>query len=453
MCAAERLCVYVSLIESREMGLGIYAAWSTLAIEHTFVTTKALNLIYFDGSSAVLTSMGTLDSQAAFLHEQVNLHPGNQYTYDEDQRALDVCERIASFGIDGMMRMDAGFEAMICDRKKSGLKQLATTNVTVPGRGASREKNPDLPRDPHRRPPNGYGSIFAPQSSWEWVRSGTWHYGGYGTTAYNQRETRATLNQCGFVSYYDPRLKSLQGKHHGGLRDDETFEMGWGLRRGHRLLDISKEDATKVFQWTRDAVKAAKRGSIFGGRDQCSGTNWQAITEVITTQHKSRTKEMSSVLRLASMNKISVRQAAERVYGLSHAILHPFLAYPTPETGSIEATKSKAIEGCSSIYTSHLQQQSFNEREALIKDSIEIVLGKLCTWEWDMFEWSDQQTWDLLRNPGVSSLQALTAAVADVSKSEIAERADEAYQMLKYIGWDLWESCDRQCAWNVSASI
>lgn len=162
---------------------------------------------------------------------------------------------------------------------------------------------------------------------------------------------------------------------------------------------------------------------------------------------------MSSVLRLASMNKISVRQAAERVYGLSHAILHPFLAYPTPETGSIEATKSKAIEGCSSIYTSHLQQQSFNEREALIKDSIEIVLGKLCTWEWDMFEWSDQQTWDLLRNPGVSSLQALTAAVADVSKSEIAERADEAYQMLKYIGWDLWESCDRQCAWNVSASI
>ena len=121
----------------------------------------------------MLTTMDTLDSQAAFLHEEVSLDPGNQYTYDEDQRALDVCERIKGFGIDGIMRMNAGFEAMICDRKKSGLKQLAATNVTVPGRGASRQDDLDLPKDPHRRPPNGYGSVFAPQSSWEWVRSGT----------------------------------------------------------------------------------------------------------------------------------------------------------------------------------------------------------------------------------------------------------------------------------------
>lgn len=138
------------------------------------------------------------------------------------------------------------------------------------------------------------------------------------------------------------------------------------------------------------------------------------------------------------------------MYALTHAVLHPFLAHPISGSGSIEATRLKAIQGCSLIYTSHLEQQSFNERGALIKDSIEIVLEKLCTWEWNLFEWSDRQTWDLLRHPGVLSSRVPTVAKAGVLSVEIADRAAEASNMLKYTGWDLWESCDRQRAWDVS---
>jgi hypothetical protein len=66
---------------------------------------------------------------------------------------------------DGFMRMNAGFEALICDFSRSGMEEVILSNVTVPGMEA-RENDPHLPWDPTRLPPVGFGNIFMAQYGW-----------------------------------------------------------------------------------------------------------------------------------------------------------------------------------------------------------------------------------------------------------------------------------------------
>ena len=133
------------------MGLGIYAS-TGITLMHTYVTTREVKLLYFDGQSAVLSTYGTLDSQTALLRQHVLKEPGNEFIYNETARGHELCALAHDMHVDGIMRMDAGFEVLICDFEKSHLVESHAVNVTVPGRGSYREDDSKLPRDPARSP-------------------------------------------------------------------------------------------------------------------------------------------------------------------------------------------------------------------------------------------------------------------------------------------------------------
>lgn len=76
-----------------------------------------------------------------------------------------------------------------------------------------------------------------------------------------------------------------------------------------------------------------------------------------------------------------------RIHELSHAILSSYLQYPR-DTLSLSEVKQQTISHYSSLFTSHLKPDTMNDFEDLLKDSIHIVLDKLCRWEWGLFEWS-----------------------------------------------------------------
>lgn len=103
------------------------------------------------------------------------------------------------------------------------------TNNTVPG---SLEDAPEgLPCDPNCHPPKESGNVCSEQSSWEWLRSASWHYSHDGDCGVS--ENRVSLDMCRMISFYDPELGSLAGSHHGGLVGNYSVENGWGLRKGH----------------------------------------------------------------------------------------------------------------------------------------------------------------------------------------------------------------------------
>ena len=440
------------------MGLGIYAA-TGITYLHTFVTTKDLKLLYFDGQSAVLSAYGTLDSQTALLREHVVLDPGNEFVYNETARGQELCAYAQEIHVDGIMRMDAGFETLICDFEASGLKESHAANVTVPGKGSAREDDPNLPQDPTRPPPHGIGNMYALNNGWEWVRSGTWHYGGYGQVGGSHSESRVDLDLCGMVTFYSPHLRSLIGKHHADLNGTQGFQSGWGLRRGHRLLDITVDDSKMVKAWVREAITPHRLPHTWNyspstsirNDTPCSGINWQALTETITDQHKGRILEIANAVAKFQQGAMPLEKLLDYIHGLSHAALHPFVQYPTEQASSLQEIRDMTLERCSRLYTKHIPAKSYNHFEALLKDSIEILLARICSWEWEAFEWSERHTTDLLRHGQVHSKKsAMTEGDRGGLIDEVKTFAESTEAFIKWIGWDLWTQCEDKCAWDVS---
>ncbi|KAJ5159515.1 uncharacterized protein N7482_006519 [Penicillium canariense] len=375
-----------------EMSLGIYGSTGTPTL-HVMTTTKELRVLYLDGHSATLTKTGTLDSQIAILKGHVPAYPSEELIYNDHQRAVELCQLANQLNIDGIVRMNAGFEILVCDYHKSGVRELFVTNITVPG-NESREDDPSLPRDPHRQPPLGYGNDFAEQNGWEWVRSSTSHYGNGAVGGIP--ENRVRLDICRIVSWYDPSLQSLNGSHRAGIRSNDTYENGWGLRRGHRLLEATANDIATFREW----LSAATSG---GKNSKCSQTNWQALIETIVDKYRSRAREILSNLEKDSSDAKAVHQIIHNIYTLTHAVLHPYLEYPVVGGVAKPEAKAKTLARCSASYTGHIQLDSLSEFEVLIKESTHIVVIKLCQWAWDLFEWTDGRTHNRLQQTAQAS--------------------------------------------------
>ncbi|KAH8885550.1 hypothetical protein GQ53DRAFT_751238 [Thozetella sp. PMI_491] len=79
---------------------------------HIYRTTEPLHLLYIDGMGAGKTDLGTLDTQDLLLRDTPS-HP-----MDEGRRADALCALATSWGLDGVIRMEAGFEIIKCDFTK-----------------------------------------------------------------------------------------------------------------------------------------------------------------------------------------------------------------------------------------------------------------------------------------------------------------------------------------------
>ncbi|KAJ5774086.1 hypothetical protein N7457_008982 [Penicillium paradoxum] len=416
-----------------EMSLGIYGSTGGPELR-TMTTTKELRVIYLDGHSATLTTTGTLDSQIAILRNHIPANPSEELIYNESQRAVELCQLASELKIDGVVRMNAGFEILVCDYHKSGVRELFVTNITVPGNDG-RRVDPSLPRDPHRQPPLGYGNDFSEQNGWEWVRSSSWHYGN--EAAGGRRENRVRLDVCNIVSWYDPSLQSLNESHHAGIRSNDTYENGWGLRRGHRLLEATANDIATFRGWLSAATSGKKNS-------KCSHTDWQALVETIVDKYRGRTREILFNLEKNSSDEKAVHQIINNVYTLTHAVLHPYLEYPTVGGVTKPEAKANTLARCSAAYTGHIALDSLSEFEVLIKESTQIVVKELCQWAWDLFEWTDGRMHNRLQQTAEASTISSREDTRTIQQ-EIAQYTNLTQSLLQWTGWNVLQSCENKC--------
>ncbi|KAF7895904.1 hypothetical protein EAF00_005919 [Botryotinia globosa] len=105
---------------------------------HTYRTSKPLTkLIYIDGMSAGKTSMGTLDSTDYIIR---NLSPSSTEPNNDWIRAADLCRIGEEYGIEGILRMEAGFEIILC-RFKDGLEFIGASQRDEKSRGLQNGKD------------------------------------------------------------------------------------------------------------------------------------------------------------------------------------------------------------------------------------------------------------------------------------------------------------------------
>lgn len=80
---------------------------------YTFRTTKPLTkLIYLDGASAAKTNTGEMDQQLILSKQEDADERVNEY-----EASAKICEWGKPFGLDGIIRLEIGFEIVICDFK------------------------------------------------------------------------------------------------------------------------------------------------------------------------------------------------------------------------------------------------------------------------------------------------------------------------------------------------
>ncbi|CAI7572245.1 unnamed protein product [Penicillium bialowiezense] len=382
-------------------------------------TTKELRVIYFDGHSATLTATGTLDSQIAILKNHVPANPSEELIYDEGKRAEQLCTLASQLKIDGIMRMNAGFEILVCDPHKSGIRELFTTNITVP-RKQNRWEDPSLPRDHQHQPSLAFGNVIGEQNGWEWPQRNAWQYGHEAVRGIS--ENRVRLDTCRFAS-------CLNESRRTDVRGNETYENGWGLRRGHRLLDASENDIATFRQWLARATSADENS-------KCSNKNWQAMAETIVHKYRGRAREILFNLEKNSSDAESIHHMIGNVYMLTASILSPHLEYPIVQSMANPETKNKTLARCSTLYTESIALNTLSEFEVLIKESTYIVVTRLCQWAWNVFEWTEGRMHNRLQQIAQTSTISSQGDKHTIQQ-EILQYQAETHSLLQWVGWDV----------------
>ena len=95
----------------------------------------------------------------AVLGLYIPINPRYNYIYNKTLRAYQLYNLIKGLKIDRVVRINVGFEVMLCDYSDSGVQEIITSNITVPG-NQQREKDPSLPQDLYRTLPLRYSNLF-----------------------------------------------------------------------------------------------------------------------------------------------------------------------------------------------------------------------------------------------------------------------------------------------------
>lgn len=109
----------------------------------TYQTTRSAKCLYFDGASGALSQSGTMDTQMLLLYGNATGPPGKnssgEFLWDEYARGQRLCEWLHEHnvgalgqGIEGIVRMSAGFELIWCNFSSPSLRLVSRFNVTVP---------------------------------------------------------------------------------------------------------------------------------------------------------------------------------------------------------------------------------------------------------------------------------------------------------------------------------
>ncbi|KAL1841224.1 hypothetical protein VTJ49DRAFT_7292 [Mycothermus thermophilus] len=298
---------------------------------HTYRTTAPLALLYIDGSSAGKTDMGTLDTQDLLLR-------GNRtaLVWDEGRRAKELCELVVSWGLHGILRMEAGFEIIKCAPFLSKMELVSASQ-----RPGISDKAPWQPRRDVRM--------------FETIRAVARRYWGIGAG-------RIVIDWGSMVSgyFYDVDLglsnqsQAVALPRLAGLSDSELK----GIRQ--RVEEVAKE---------RGLV--AGQGEVGGRR---GAVDWQGVVDLVVARYAERLRHMAEGIE-------TIAGMEDEVGGL----LDTYIDYAADDAGYGAATKR-----CAGFYTQGITPET--EEDRLVLAAIETVTGSICSTLFEVRRLVDENT-------------------------------------------------------------
>ncbi|KAF7167951.1 hypothetical protein CNMCM6106_003300 [Aspergillus hiratsukae] len=269
---------------------------------HTYAAAKDLRLVYIDGMSAAKSSNGTLDSQDRILLRDVLDDGKGGGMIDELRRAKTICRMAREEWenrIDGVIRMEAGFEIILCDFARD-LDLLHVVQVKLDGNGPG-----GLAAAPGREPGRGKDKgkgPGGPGGANRWLKAIAARYHGIGGH-------RVALNYDHFVTVYTYGL--------------DLFASAEGRRSLPRLQHLSSADL--------DPIRMDLHRLIMTHDANESSFDWQAVTDMVIERY-------AHELRYLASGELAT---TEQLHAELEIVLSPFIDYSDRNT-TLEADRCTA---------------------------------------------------------------------------------------------------------------
>jgi hypothetical protein len=486
----------------------------------TYQTTRAVKCIYFDGESAALMGSGQLDTQMLHIYGNVSgpARPGGvRGLWDEYARALGLCDWIAEkklggsgWGVEGIVRMNAGFEMIWCNFSSPSIRLVSHLNVTAPLLPPSEEDEDDedgwakverkgedgatptsyypLPPSPTKTdratdptnppaPPNWRRDWdrepFFRTQTWNWFTAGAAHYGSSGLGP-RVGETRVRILGCGFISYYAPKFMSAATARNGeeqknlNLTEDGLW-MGPGdngtrlgglasltrRRRAHTLGNVLPEDAATMREDSERVLL-----DLMSNPTNCSGMDWTIITNEIVQTYAA---DLASFLKLlqrfediSNKNETAVRDWVVQVRDQTHSFLLPFLVFPNQTSDDNWKRDSQLFKitfsRCRFHYTRLLDPNEgvfIGPEESALKWAVEETTSGICSVLVDI-GLSMEGVWNSNFNVPANATLRHSSGL----EKEIQRWTEGVEELMAWLGWaGEWVSCEEKCAWDEKCFI
>ena len=280
---------------------------------HTYHASRDLKLLYIDGMSAGKTNKGTLDTQDLLLRGLTN-----DTSFNERARADDICRIMKSWGLDGVIRMEAGFEILYCDFRQG----LELVEMLRRPRALTFEAG-------HR------------MDSFEWLRAAAERYDGIGGG-------RVQLDFSRMVSalWYPIDVTNSEG----------------GLPRLNGTTPSERKD---ILGRVEEAVRSWDGPSL----------DWQGVVDMVVARHEGR------IAYLAEAD-VEEQDFVEQVLGLTNTFVdYPPSEFDIVNVEILDEVEQRARARCTEHYLRPARESrsTWSKEDEMIDAAIEAVTGRICS--------------------------------------------------------------------------
>ncbi|KAL8876133.1 MAG: hypothetical protein Q9198_005616, partial [Flavoplaca austrocitrina] len=497
------------LASTPEMAYGIMGSTQNSFLS-TYVTTRPVKCLYLDGASGALGENGTMDMQMLFLYGNTTGPAGRQsnpyFLWDEYDRAKRMCSwlhehgfDIPGTGIEGIVRMSAGFEVIWCNFSSPSIQLVSRFNVSVPLLGYNRTSSL-MPYSQKRSrallasSQNPQGGLPAPDWDIDWehepfVASQQWDWFTIMSSTYNPgdlasiREPSIRLLDAGLVSLYSPQY----GHHLSSLVEHErehfnlTLEGRWQSdesqksrqdvmrqlmrrRASHRVGNMNPQDLDRLRLDLKRMVTRVVSADSYRSRSR-HAVPWSRICDTIVNNFAKRLMHLQRLLAEGldcdgGSTVCTIRYFAslrERI----HALLMPFFEYSTTietasETPDQQEKRSEktlaSLDRCKRRCLPALQHREASKTTTkasityhFVEEAIGEVMDNICTVLIGIGK-SVEKTW--LQNFNQPT-HLSDRKQQETLRIEFRTWHDQMEELNAWLGWAAhWMQCDRLCAWN-----
>jgi hypothetical protein len=301
----------------------------------TYRAQRPLHLIYIDGQAAAKSDLGTLDSQDYILLDQSipprdpdsNLpRPGLPGVMTDGERGVKLCALAKDWGVDGWLRMEAGFEIIYCDFAAGSGLELVSTRASP----YANETGGD-----NAEPWAGSGVL-----TFAWLRACAERYHGHVLG-------RAEIDFSGMVSAFAFGINTTNA-------DATRLELP-------RILDSKREERRAIRDRLGEVIRTRKGKAA-------TAINWQAITDDIVTRFSSR-------LAYMALDKPS---AANLRFELA-TLLNPFMDFPA-DAESSHVDYGHNADLCATHYFGQAlaRRETWTPEDASVYEALRSVSQTIC---------------------------------------------------------------------------